>query len=153
MQAHVGKTFKGVISSITNFGFFVQLQTFFVEGLAHISNLHGDYYIFDEVRMTLRGKRSGRLFHMGQSVEVLLAAANPVKRQLDFELVSTDGEAASRERPGASQHRRPSPGRSKPSSSAAGKSHQSGQAASPAPAAQPGRGKNSQRRSRHRRRR
>jgi len=87
MERFVGKTFEGVITGVTNFGFFVQLDQYFVEGLVRVSNLQGDYFIYDEVRMTLRGKRSGRQFAMGQRVSVLLAAANVAKRQLDFELV------------------------------------------------------------------
>jgi ribonuclease R len=90
MEPHVGESFSGVISSVTAFGIFVQLKEFFVEGLVHISNLQGDYYLFDEVRLQLRGKRTGRIFQMGQSVRIQLAAANPVKRQLDFDLLPSD---------------------------------------------------------------
>ena len=91
MRQHVGSTFTGVISSVTAFGFFVQLDDYFVEGLVHVSNLKGDYYIFDEVRLTLRGRRSGQAFHIGQTVQVQLAAANIEKHQLDFELVGAPG--------------------------------------------------------------
>lgn len=93
MEQHVGQAFEGVVTSVTSFGIFVQLKDFFVEGLVHISNLKGDYYIYDEVRMLLRGKRNGRTFHMGQRVRVLIAAANTVKRQLDFELIESGSGA------------------------------------------------------------
>lgn len=86
MENQVGKTFSGVISSVTRFGLFVVLDEPFVEGLVHVANLKDDYYFFDEVRVTLRGKRSGRMFRVGQTVKVLLAGADVVKHQLDFEL-------------------------------------------------------------------
>jgi ribonuclease R len=88
MEHEVGKTFTGVISGVTRFGLFVVLNEPFVEGLIHMSNLQGDYYFFDEVRVLLRGKRTGQVFRMGQPVKILLAGANRVKRQLDFELVA-----------------------------------------------------------------
>lgn len=87
MEKHVGEEFDGVVNGVTAFGLFVQLKDYFVEGLVHISNLKGDYYVFDEIRMTLRGKRNGRTFSMGQPVRIQLAAANAVKRQLDFEFI------------------------------------------------------------------
>jgi ribonuclease R len=87
MEPRVGETFTGAISSVTNFGFFVQLDEFFVEGLVHVTTLGKDYFIFDEPRMELRGRRSGRRFFMGQKVKVRLAAANPLKHQLDFQLI------------------------------------------------------------------
>ena len=87
MESRVGETFTGVISSVTNFGLFVQLNEFFVEGLVHVTTLGNDYYVFDEARMTLRGRRTGRTYAMGQAVHVRLAAANVAKRQLDFKLL------------------------------------------------------------------
>jgi ribonuclease R len=87
MQKRVGDLFDGVAVSVTSFGLFVQLSDIFVEGLVHLSNLRDDFYIFDEVRATLRGRRTGRTLRIGQRVRVKLAAANVLKRQLDFELV------------------------------------------------------------------
>jgi ribonuclease R len=159
MEKHVGETFSGVISSVTNFGMFVQLKDYFVEGLVHITNLQDDYYFFDEARMTLRGKRSGRRFEMGQPVEVLLAAANTVKRQLDFELVSSGGRkvgsdkqprshrppqrrAGSASRAGAQQRRRSQP------SGSAGSSRQGPTSGHPTHAAPQGRPRRFRRRRR-----
>jgi len=87
MESRVGETFTGVISSVTNFGLFVQLNEFFVEGLVHVTGLGNDYFVYDEARMTLRGRKSGRTFSMGQKVTVKLAAANVLKHQLDFQLL------------------------------------------------------------------
>lgn len=93
MEPRVGETFNGVISSVTNFGLFVQLQEFFVEGLVHVTTLGNDYFVYDEARMTLRGQRSGRTFMMGQKVQIKLAAANVIKRQLDFQLIKEEAPA------------------------------------------------------------
>ena len=103
MEPRVGETFTGTISSVTNFGFFVQLIEFFVEGLVHVTTLGRDYFIFDEARMALRGQRTGRVFAMGQKVTVRLAAANILKHQLDFQLIE-DKPA-----PGAPSHHRAAP--------------------------------------------
>ena len=85
MRSHVGEDFDGIISSVTSFGFFVQLKEHFVEGLVRLSNIKEDFFVYDEVRMSLRGRRTGLTFHMGQLVRVKLAAANLLKRQLDLE--------------------------------------------------------------------
>lgn len=97
MESRIGETFTGVISSVTNFGLFVQLTEFFVEGLVHVTSLGNDFFIFDEARMILRGRRSGRQFAMGQKVQVKLAAANILKHQLDFQLLSAESPASSRQ--------------------------------------------------------
>ena len=98
MESRVGETFTGVISSVTNFGFFVQLNEFFVEGLVHVTNLGNDYFVFDEPRMVLRGRRSGQVFSMGQKVKVQLAAANVLKHQLRFPVIVL-GDSGAHSRP------------------------------------------------------
>jgi ribonuclease R len=72
---------------VTSFGFFVQIQEVFVEGLVARESLAGDTYFFDATRANLRGKRTGKVFRMGQSVRVRLAAAHTDRRQLDFVLL------------------------------------------------------------------
>jgi len=96
MESRVGEEFSGVISSVTNFGIFVQLNEFFVEGLVHVTNLGKDFFVYDEARMMLRGRSSGQVFAMGHKVRVKLAAANVIKRQLDFQLISEAGTQAPR---------------------------------------------------------
>lgn len=85
MRERVGEEFDGTISGVTGFGFFVQLQEQFVEGLVRLANIRDDFFVFDEVRMQLRGRRTGMMFQLGQKVHVKLAAANLAKRQLDLE--------------------------------------------------------------------
>lgn len=86
MEKQIGEIFKGVISSITNFGVFVQLPNS-AEGLVHISNIKGDYYRFEPERFLLRGLRTGQVFRLGQSVKVKLVKVVVGERQIDLMLV------------------------------------------------------------------
>ena len=86
MSRRVGETFDAVVTGVTGFGLFVQPTTVFVEGLVPLQDLRDDYYQYDELRAQLRGRRTGRIFRMGQSLRVRLAGANTEKRQLDFAL-------------------------------------------------------------------
>lgn len=87
MQDRVGADFDGVITAVTSFGIFVELKDIFVEGLVHVSRLHGDYYQFDPVMNRLSGERSGVSFALGDSVRVKVAAVNLDDRKIDFELI------------------------------------------------------------------
>lgn len=84
MQDHVGDTFTGVIATVTNFGFFVRLQDFHIEGLVHISSLGKDYYSHDEVRMCLVGENSKKKYHVGDILEVQVAAVNLEEKKIDL---------------------------------------------------------------------
>lgn len=86
MQQFVGEEFEGRISSVTSFGFFVQLENT-VEGLVHISSIIDDYYIFNDRSYTLLGKHSGRKFAIGDMVQVQLARVNADEAKIDFELL------------------------------------------------------------------
>lgn len=87
MRDKIGDDFAGVITGVTNFGLFVELVDVYVEGLVHVSALDSDYYHFDDVRHRLKGERSGRVFALGDSVVVRVAAVNLDDRKLDFELL------------------------------------------------------------------
>ena len=87
MQRFVGQNFDGVIDSVTNFGFFVELDNG-VDGLVRAAEIDGDYYAFVEREFALIGARTGKSFHIGDSVRVKLSAANIKLRQLSFELIS-----------------------------------------------------------------
>ncbi|MDN5348509.1 MAG: ribonuclease [Clostridia bacterium] len=86
MQRHVGDVFKGIVSGVVNYGFFVELENT-VEGLVHISTIPDDYYHFNEEDLTLVGEHTGRTFRIGQEVEVQVSRVNVNSRQIDFELV------------------------------------------------------------------
>ncbi len=87
MEDCVGEEFAGVISAVTGFGVFVELEEVYVEGLIHISALPGDYYQFDQARQRLQGERSGRSFRLGDRLLVQVARVDLDDRKIDFELL------------------------------------------------------------------
>ncbi|NOY86359.1 MAG: ribonuclease R [Deltaproteobacteria bacterium] len=87
MENKVGQEFSGVISGITTFGFFVELQEFFVEGLVHLSSLNDDYYHFNERELTLIGEHTGRIFRIGDPVTARVIHVDASRRHIDFETV------------------------------------------------------------------
>lgn len=95
MQDHVGDHFSGVISTVTNFGLFVRLSDLHIEGLVHISSLSRDYYRYDEVRMCLTGEKSGIKYHVGDVLDVQVAAVNLDQKKIDLTL-GTDGDSAAK---------------------------------------------------------
>jgi ribonuclease R len=80
---HVGENFEGVISSVTRFGFFVMLPNT-IEGLVRIENMTGDSYEFDEKALTIRGRRKGEAYRLGDAITVTVIAANKELGQIDF---------------------------------------------------------------------
>jgi ribonuclease R len=92
MEKHVGGQFDGVISGVTGFGLFVELNESKVNGLVHVTQLPQDYYQFDPIRKTLSGERRGRAFRLGDPVRVLVLKASMEERKIDFRLAE-DGAA------------------------------------------------------------
>ena len=88
MRSKLGQEFAGVISHVTSFGFFVELDTMFIEGLVHVSNLGRDYFHFDPISHRLLGERTGSSFRLGDSVRVLIAQVDPDEKKIDLELVT-----------------------------------------------------------------
>lgn len=84
MQDHVGDSFEGVISTVTNFGLFVRLHDLHIEGLVHITSLGQDYYHYDDVRMCLTGENSGVKYRVGDVVTVQVAAVNLDEKKIDL---------------------------------------------------------------------
>ena len=70
MREHLGEEFSGKVSAATSFGLFVTLDSLYVEGLVHITELGGEYYRFDEARQELRGERTGIRYALGTPVRV-----------------------------------------------------------------------------------
>ncbi len=85
MQNYIGETFDAIISSVTNFGFFAELENG-IEGLVRLSDLDDDYYIFDERDFSLTGERGGKKYSIGNPIKIIVANANPVTKQIDFVL-------------------------------------------------------------------
>ncbi len=91
MADQVGNKFEAVVSSVTSFGMFVQLENT-VEGLIHISNLKDDYYSYDEKTMTLTGRATHKKYKVGMPIKVVLTNANVEQHQLDFEVYDPDAK-------------------------------------------------------------
>jgi len=90
MANHLGEEFEGIISSVTNFGLFVELPNT-IEGLVHITSLYDDYYVYDERYMKLAGEHSGRVFSLGEKINVVVSNVNLDSREIFFE-IKNDGE-------------------------------------------------------------
>jgi ribonuclease R len=93
---HVGDVFAGVVSSVSRFGVYVEINDLLVEGMVHVRDMRDDYYEYDESSFSLIGLESGRRYRPGDAVEVLLAAARVESREIDLEF--TGSKAPGRER-------------------------------------------------------
>lgn len=87
MREFLGEEFDGVVSSVTSFGLFVTLNSMYVEGLIHITELGGEYFKFDEARQELRGERTGIKYAIGSPVRVQVSKVDLDGRKIDFRLV------------------------------------------------------------------
>jgi ribonuclease R len=87
MREHLGEEYGGVVSAATSFGIFVTLDTLYVEGLVHITELGGEYFRFDELRQELRGERTGIRYAIGSRVRVQVSRVDLDGRKIDFRLV------------------------------------------------------------------
>ena len=91
MMDKIGQEFKGVISGVTDWGIFVELENK-CEGMVSVSSLDDDFYIFDEKNYCLVGRHSHQKFQLGDELNVEIIRANLEKKQLDFRLVKEKGE-------------------------------------------------------------
>jgi len=81
----VGNWYNGIITGVMEFGFFVEISDYLVEGLVHVRTLEDDYYVFDEQNHTLKGRRSKRTFRLGDKVNVKIASVSVKERLVDLE--------------------------------------------------------------------
>lgn len=91
MSDKIGEQYTGAISSVTNFGLFVELENT-VEGLVHVSYMTDDYYHFDERSYALIGERTGQVYRIGEEVVVEVIGVNLEERAVDFELVRRNAD-------------------------------------------------------------
>lgn len=89
MKDKIGEEFQGIISSLTNFGIFVQLENT-IEGLVHFSNMLDDYYHFDEEKFHIIGERTNRLYKLGDEVTIKVIGVDIAKRNIDFQIVDKE---------------------------------------------------------------
>ena len=89
MQDHIGEVFEGVISSITTWGFYVELPNT-IEGMIHVTRLYDDRYYYKEETYEMIGADTGRAFKLGQQVKVRVLEADKNTRTIDFELAEAE---------------------------------------------------------------
>lgn len=88
----LGEQFTGTISGVTTFGIFVQLDSLFIEGLVHVTELGADYFQYDEARHELRGERTGKRYQLTDRVTVQVSRVDLDARKIDLMLVDELGE-------------------------------------------------------------
>lgn len=87
MQQHIGEDFAGVVTTVTDFGLFITLSDLYVDGMIHISQLGDDYFVYDAPLQRLTGQHHGKIFALGDKVQVKVAGVNLEERKIDFVLV------------------------------------------------------------------
>ncbi len=89
LQKHIGKQFDGIVTGVTSFGLFVQLDELLIDGLVHVTSLKRDYYHFDAAHHRLVGESSNRKYQLGDRLRVEVARVNLEDRKIDFDLISS----------------------------------------------------------------
>lgn len=84
MEGHIGEEYDGIISSITSFGVFVELDNT-AQGLVRFDKLGDEYFIYDENMKTLQGEKTKTMYHIGDKMRVRVIRADKLSRQIDFE--------------------------------------------------------------------
>ena len=90
MENKIGETYEGIISSVTNFGIFVELENT-VEGLIRYETLGDEYFIYNEERREAIGELSHKVYKIGDKVRIRVVDANKLLRKIDFEIDKDDG--------------------------------------------------------------
>ncbi|MBV9912375.1 MAG: S1 RNA-binding domain-containing protein, partial [Sinobacteraceae bacterium] len=87
LRERVGQTFHGIITTVVEFGCFVQILTVGVDGLLHLDNLRDDDYVMSDDGHAWLGTRHGRELRVGSKISVIVTAVNPIEGLIDLELV------------------------------------------------------------------
>ena len=95
MKERVGEQYRGRITGVAPFGIFVTLETLYVEGMVHVSDLGSEYFQFNEASHELRGERTGQRYRLTDEIDVQVSRVNLEGRRIDFRLVQ-DGSARAR---------------------------------------------------------
>jgi ribonuclease R len=90
MQDRVGEDFDGLITSVTKFGFFVELTDLFTEGLVPLNSLTDDRYTYHENTREIIGQRSRKIYSLGQKIRVLVDRIDPVEKKIQFAVLEEE---------------------------------------------------------------
>ena len=82
----MGEEFEGIVTSVTSFGLFVELEGIYIEGLVHVTDLSNDYYHYDPSNHILTGERTKKVFRLGDKIEVRVARVDVLERKIDLQL-------------------------------------------------------------------
>lgn len=93
MRGHVGEAYDAVVTGVTGFGIFVELDQVYVDGLVHVTSLDNDFFHFDPVNHRLSGERSGITYSLTDRVRVQLAKVDPDERKIDLDLIGRYDDA------------------------------------------------------------
>ena len=89
MKERIGEEFNGIISSVTNFGVFVELPNT-IEGLIHVTDLKDDYYVYDEKTMSMLGERTKKVYKLGDEVKVICTRVDIDNREVYFDFAEKE---------------------------------------------------------------
>ena len=92
LEEHVGDMYEGIITGVSSFGFFVELNAVMTSGLVHITTLDDDFYIYDPIKQQLIGEHSARTFKIGDSLKVVIARVDLEDKKLDLILDSSENK-------------------------------------------------------------
>lgn len=106
MLDHVGDEFPGTVTSVTDFGLFVEIDEFMIEGLIHITALGQDYFRFDPIGHRLTGERSGKRFQVGDQLKVRVVRVDLDETKIDLEPVGDSTEGGRGGKPRKQKRRR-----------------------------------------------
>ena len=90
MQDHLGEEYEGTISGVTEWGMYVQVEPTKIEGMVSLRDIKTDFFEFEEEKYRLRGRRTHKIYRLGDAVRVRVTRANLEQRLLDFELVTEE---------------------------------------------------------------
>jgi ribonuclease R len=93
MQQRTGEIYKGLITGIQSYGFFVRLESLLVEGLVHVSSLKDDWYEYRARQQTLIGRKNRQQYRLGDRVEVEIKSVDYYRQQIDLAVVGGGSEA------------------------------------------------------------
>jgi ribonuclease R len=103
LRERIGQTFRGLITTVVEFGCFVQLMDVAIDGLLHLDNLRDDEYLMDEHGTAWRGVAGGRNLRIGTEVRVIVTSVNPIEGLIDLDLVPEPGAVVAGDAAGAKE--------------------------------------------------